>query len=348
MIVPRENEALIGHEKVEQRCLQDWQRGTLPHSLLIAGPKGIGKATFAYRLARFILSGGEGDNALFGPENLFVPEESPIFKRVATGSHGDLLTIMPDSEAATPIIKVDAVRKVGGFLSLTPAESAWRVVIVDSADDLNNNAANALLKVLEEPPSHSIIMLISHNPGKLLPTIRSRCRKLAMGALSRPDFEKVLESAGLQASAEEIEMLHMLSLGAPGLALQLREAHGEQLYKLLLDCLDNAPTLNQGAVSELVKKAGDSKKVGQWLSWKHMWDMMLHRILLIQNDISIPSCSEEERRTLSRLAQSFDSQHWLQVMECSHQWFLDADTLHLDRKQVIHSLLNAACGVQAI
>src|SRR5882724_5395502 len=193
---PRANPYLAGHEAAEASLIAAHAQGKLPHAIIIGGPRGIGKSTLAFRLARFVLSQGTSGAGLFAaaPASLALAEDHPVFSRVASGGHADLLTIErginpnkwkkrdapPDAEARKRVLRdeivVDDTREVANFLRLTAAEGGWRIVIVDSADDMNRNAANALLKILEEPPSRSLLLLVSHAPGRLLPTIRSRCR----------------------------------------------------------------------------------------------------------------------------------------------------------------------------
>lgn len=343
MIIPRLNTELIGHRDLEQLCLQKWQKNIMPHSLLLCGPQGIGKATFAFRLARFILNGGQGAGALFGPEDLSSDAESAASKRIAANAHGDLLVVEAEDKK---IIKIESVRKVSDFLSLTSAESGWQVVIIDSADDLNHNAANALLKTLEEPPAQSLILLISHNPGKLLPTIRSRCRKLAFQPLGESDFAKTLQLVEPTIEPHEIKGLFELSFGSPGLALTLRHAKGEALYQQLLQTLASAPQLDMKAATSMIQSAADAKKPDIWFSWKHGWEKMLQQIILLQSQIAIQAASTEESRILSHLSSHFSRDHWQRVREFSHRWFVDTEILHMDRKHVIHSLLNAACGAR--
>ena len=205
-ISPRNNSFLLGQTRAEEVFLKAWKNQTMHHAWILGGPKGIGKATLAYRIARFLLWADENKKDSYNSLN--VPEDSPVFKQVATGSHLDLMVVERDyietdrkkiikaiqngeapgeeelsSMKKSAFIRVDDVRKVNEFLSKTSFNHNWRVVIIDSADDMNKNAANALLKILEEPPAHTVLLLISHNAGMLLPTIRSRCAKLPLQAL---------------------------------------------------------------------------------------------------------------------------------------------------------------------
>src|SRR5215469_13580615 len=154
---PRENAALLGHEAAEAALLGAYRSGRLPHAWLFSGPRGIGKATLAFRFARFVLAGG-GEGGLFAaaPTTLAMPPTHPVFRRVASGGHADLLVVERGLDSKRRKLRseivVDDTRAIAGFLRLTPAEGNWRVVIVDGADLMNRNAANALLKTLEEPP----------------------------------------------------------------------------------------------------------------------------------------------------------------------------------------------------
>ncbi|NBX04404.1 MAG: AAA family ATPase [Alphaproteobacteria bacterium] len=161
-IIPKSNPTLLGHETQLSSLWADYESGKLAHGWLISGPRGIGKATLAYHFARGLLSG-----------ELEMDDSNPIFQRILADSHTDFRVIEPEydpkKEEFAREISVEQAREIAQFMRLTPGESNWRVVIVDSIDQLNVNAANAILKILEEPPAQAILMLISHNPGKLLP-----------------------------------------------------------------------------------------------------------------------------------------------------------------------------------
>src|ERR1700693_566426 len=189
---PRANPDLIGHEATEAALRRLFERDRLPHALLLAGPRGIGKATLAFRLARFVLarSGDELGPALLGEaagEGLAVSSDSGVFRRVASGGHADLFTLERGYDRKgrlRTVITVDDTREIADFLHLTSAEGGWRVVIIDGADAKKQSAANALLKILEEPPKRALLLLVAHSPGQLLPTIRSRCRRMNLSPLS--------------------------------------------------------------------------------------------------------------------------------------------------------------------
>ncbi len=192
---PRANPDLVGHESAEAALRRLFQSGRMPHAVLMTGPRGIGKATLAYRFARFVLAhGANGDDVGRLAEDegtLAVPAASGVFRRVASGGHADLLSVEraydPRRRRLRSEIVVDETREIAAFLRLTAGEGGWRVVIVDGADAMNRSAANALLKILEEPPRQALLLLVAHNPGRLLPTIRSRCRRFPMTAVAAVD-----------------------------------------------------------------------------------------------------------------------------------------------------------------
>src|SRR6266851_3709932 len=183
---PRANPDLVGHEGAERELRRLDEVGRLPHAILLSGPRGIGKATLAFRLARFLLAKGV-ERAGLDENGLAIDPESGVFRRVAAGGHADLLTIERAYDARRRRLRgeivVEDAREITGFFRLTAAEEGWRVVVVDGAEEMNRSAANALLKVLEEPPRQALLLLVSHSPGRLLPTIRSRCRRFPLAAL---------------------------------------------------------------------------------------------------------------------------------------------------------------------
>jgi DNA polymerase-3 subunit delta' len=208
--------------------------GRLHHAWLITGPEGIGKATLAYRFARGLLGG-----------QLDMDESNTVFRRVAAGTHADLLTIEREWDEKKKRLKktiaADDARKIAPFLHLTPAEGGWRVVIVDGAEDLNPTSANALLKILEEPPSRAVLMLVCSAPGRLLPTLRSRCRHLALAPLSASELDEALTPylPGLEPAARG--QLITLAEGSPGRALALAEQGGLAIAGLVTEVLSALP-----------------------------------------------------------------------------------------------------------
>lgn len=187
---PRETLSLIGHETREKAFLDAVSSGRMHHAWLLGGPEGVGKASFAYRAARFMLASGDPRTRASGRADLAMPESDPATRRVMARSHPDLHVLRripkPDGKSYTSNIPVDAVRRVIDRFGASAAEGGWRVCIVDSAEDMDRSAANALLKLLEEPPPQALFLIVAHAPGRMLPTIRSRCRLLSFEPLDEP------------------------------------------------------------------------------------------------------------------------------------------------------------------
>ena len=195
---PAENPHLFGHAEAIDLIASAYRSGKLHHALLLTGPKGIGKATFAFHLAHHLI---RHPGAAEAPDRFATPDPaSSLSRQIASGAHPAVLHLTRPYDDKTKkfrgAITVDEIRKVARFLSMRSHDDSYRVVIVDPADDMNRNAANALLKNLEEPPARAIFLLISHAPGGLLPTIRSRCQVLRMSPLSVEDVDQVLKSFG--------------------------------------------------------------------------------------------------------------------------------------------------------
>lgn len=235
MLAPRENLKLVGHQEERDDFLRTFHSDRFPHGWIVAGPCGIGKATFVFHMARYILSGRQDKNTSFS-------EKDPLYRRIVVQSHGDLWTLGGEDAQE---IDVDSVRKLNGCLNQTTAEGGWRVVVIDGANRLNRNAANALLKRLEEPPPKTVFFLITGFPGHLLPTIRSRCQTLSLNPLNEEEVKEALQFQGLP-----LPDYFSISLGSPGRLIRLMEGEGPQIYKELQKLLEG------GAATSFVRDYG--------------------------------------------------------------------------------------------
>jgi DNA polymerase-3 subunit delta' len=242
--LPRETTVLFGHDGAEQEFLAVYRSGRIPHAWLIVGEPGIGKATLAYRTARFVLAHPD-PSRIPAITSLALDPAHPTARRVAANAHTDLLALERtpgDNGKMRTVITVEQVRRLATFFGSTAGEGGWRVCIVDSADELKYpEGSNALLKMLEEPPPRSLFLLVSHAPGRLLPTIRSRCRRLALKPLRQGDVVSAASIAlgtdpadpavANAAAAARGSVSRAIAL-AGGPMLALREKVGELLMAL--------------------------------------------------------------------------------------------------------------------
>jgi DNA polymerase-3 subunit delta' len=347
---PRDNPELIGQGAAEKSFLQAWDSGRLAHAWLLTGPKGIGKATLAFRIARFVLSGGnESAGGLFGdaaPATLQMSPDHPIFRRISSGGHADFKLIergwSDDKQTKRKTeITVDDVRDVGSFMSLTPAEGGWRVVVVDAADEMNRNSANAILKVLEEPPKRALMLLIGHSPGRLLPTIRSRCRRLTLPPLARETVVELLRRHHPELSPVELQGLAALADGSIGRALSLHEQGGMELYGAMVGILNGLPKLPGSALHEFAEKIG---RQGDSVSlFGELFTGWLAKGALRAAGGQSAEVVGGEAELQRRLVERAGLERWTGLWERITSLFDRADAVNLDGKQVI---LNAFLAVE--
>lgn len=255
---PRERFDLIGHATAEETLLDAWRSGRMHHAWLIGGPQGIGKATLAYRFARFILAHPDPRGAMDKPD-LFVPPDHPVSARIVAGAHPDLLALRRIAEAGKDKIPQDisvgAVRAIVKFFGSTAGEGGWRICIVDSADEMNRSSANALLKLLEEPPQRSLFLIVSHMPGRLLPTIRSRCRTLTLAPLSEAEILQGLgEVEGAKIPAPEAAMIARHSEGSLRRALELAGGGQAEFAEAVDAALNRLPATDPAVLHALGDK----------------------------------------------------------------------------------------------
>ena len=248
---PREVYDLQGQEEAEVAFEAARGRGRLHHAWLLTGPEGVGKATFAYRAARRLLGApAYPDLGVLGAD-----PSHPVARQVAARSHPDLFVLEREGPDGKPrrVIPVDDARKLSEFFSKSPASAPHRVAIIDAADDLNPNAANAILKTLEEPPPRGVLLMVSHSPGRLLPTVRSRCRRLAFPSLG-VEATAAFMRARTEANPEDALRLAHMAEGAPGRALTLAANHALVVDDAARELISNLPQIDPARALSLAEK----------------------------------------------------------------------------------------------
>ncbi|WP_420429263.1 DNA polymerase III subunit delta' [Kordiimonas sp.] len=348
---PRATMQLFGHESGERQFLEAFNGDRLHHAWLLTGPKGIGKATLAWRMAKFLaVQPSDAAGGLFGEapkaDSLEVSAENPIVQRILGGGFGGIAVAERTENEKTGKLRsdivIDDVRKLTRFYSQTSAEGGWRVAIVDAADEMNTNAANALLKLLEEPPAKSILILVAHSPGKLLPTIRSRCRTLKLKPLAENSVRAVLAAKFPALSPEDLTALARLSSGAPGRAMEMASLDGVSLYRQMATQLTGLPRVNIPQVHTLAGQLAAPKADAEYRLFIAMFLNWIERLIrqsasgIATNDIMMGESAEMAR--ISALAKL---DHWLDLWEKMGRLVARADAVNLDRKQVIVNLFSS-------
>jgi DNA polymerase-3 subunit delta' len=326
----RANHDLFGHRHAAGTLEQAARSGRLPHAWVIAGPPGIGKATFAYRFARWLLSGGAERAAAVGHPPLHLAQEHPAFRRIVARGHADFAALTPAGSATVKsTIPVDAVRKAIGFLQLTPAEGGWRVVLVDQAETLRREAANALLKTLEEPAARSVLLLTTNAADRLLPTIRSRCRRLDLAPLDADAMDAALAHLLPEATPEERARLARIAEGSPGRALKLAGGEGLAIQELVDETLNALPKPDRRrwhAVADTVAAKRDGSSFLTFFA-------LLRR--------AIATATRDAAR--DRAAPAWLALHplaaWTTLWDSLGRLAAETDGLNLDRKQAVLTAL---------
>lgn len=351
---PRATVDLLGQDAAEKALVEAWFSGRMPHGWLFGGPEGVGKATLAYRLARRVLAGFEVESGLFAtppPTSLALDPHHPVFARVVAGAHHDLLCLereLDDKRQKTRAnITVDQVRGIAEFLHLTAGEGGWRIVIVDSVDDLNVSAANALLKILEEPPARALLLLISHAPGALLPTIRSRCRRLTLDPLPPTIIDRLLATHHPGLDPATRRALGLLGDGSVGRALALAAVDGPALLSTLVEVVGRPPDLTRvHAVAERLGRAGVDNEAA-YQAFVGLIDWWLARVVTTAargGGIGAGDVEEVvagEGAAARFLVERVGLDPLAELWEKTRGLFAQGDGLHLERRQLLLTALLA-------
>lgn len=338
---PRTMAVCYGHVHAEQELLNAAASDRLHHAWLFTGPPGIGKATLAYRFARFLLS-WSNDETRPGPETLDIPPDGRVFGQVAALSHPNLLVLrrpwQEDRKRLAMSIPVSEARRLRRFFGHTAGGGTWRVVIIDRAEELNAAAANALLKNLEEPPARCVFLLICSAPGRLPVTIRSRCRVMRLKPLDESDLLKSVDSAyqaaGLDHPGDDaVRKVVCLAQGSVGRALRMLEAGGNELHERLLGLLKGLPALDHQAAHVLADELSLANSDQAYHLFFDLAGETLSRI--VTHATTGEGAIGDESELADRIQATGALAQFAQLWETIQRAKAEADVLNLDRKTTV-------------
>jgi DNA polymerase-3 subunit delta' len=343
-IEPKNNDYLIGQEEAENFLLKSWKTNNLHNSWIFYGQKGIGKTTFAYKFAKFLLQANDKNKEIY--ETFYFDTNSNISKLVENGSHPDIKYIersytdtdqkkyekMISSDDFDPeevkklkksaIIKVDEIRKVNSFFSKTSSYNGWRIIIVDSVDDLNTEGANAILKILEEPPYKSIIILISHNINSLLPTIKSRCAKLQFKPLSNENLSILSNRYIPEINKDEKEFLLNISNGSIGNMINYQNHNGFDIYNKIKEITTRGKSFQSSNLLTLADEISNNENsyyIGKEMLLRYIKDMIENSEIASKVKVDIDEIYKIWKDTISI--------------------FNDVNVINMDKKQSIINII---------
>lgn len=330
---PRENKNLLGHDSALNFLAEKYAQNALHHAWLISGPRGIGKATFAFRFAEHLL---RHPNSKEAPTEFSMHDDS-VHSQIAKGAHPNVMVLRRPWDQKTKkfktTISIDEVRKTIKFFSTSSGANAWRICIVDPADDLKSSAANALLKILEEPPARTIFIVLAHSPRGLLPTIRSRCQTLSLKPLEEPVLSNILSSQGItnRMSDDEKHQLVSLANGSVRRAILLANSKAVQNFNDFMSNLQR-PSPDFASLHRLASSISIVSKADEF----QLFMDLIYDYLSAQ--IKDPTNMQDKDKLLLL------SQVWEETISSVETM----ETWNMDKKQVILSLFNNMRATQNI
>lgn len=348
LLPPREVAECLGHGEIEKLLLSLFNDGKLPHALIFAGTEGIGKSVMAFRLARFLLKNGQADEGpgLFGgglpagkPESLHVAPDDRIFRQVVSGGNPDFLVIERAFDEKKGkrgnTIGVDDVRRVAPFLRMKAwHDGGWRVVIVDDADTMTVAAQNAILKILEEPPPRTLLVLVAHRPAAMIATIRSRCRVMPFLPLSQDIFNALLKREHTDLTAQDMETLYGMMGGSAGQALALAAQGGVESIAQVMGLLAGWPHRDWTRVhaqAEVVGRGGEGAAL-QSFRTVMLW---IFDSVLRARACGLPLTGVLDNDAVLRLMNHYPLADWIEICENLKTHFDTVDFANLDKRQAV-------------
>ena len=351
IIHPRAAPRLIGHKTAQGLIAGQLAGGRPHHGWLLTGPRGVGKATFAYAVAKAVLTGAafrKGAAITDEPDALSWPGDHPAATQVAQGAAASLFVyerrVDPKSGRLRAQIDVDQVREHGARFHLHTADGGWRVAIVDSVNELNPSSSNALLKLLEEPPSKSLFLIVNHSGDFVLPTIRSRCLSLPFGPLSEAELNDVIDQSGQP--SDDPALIHRLAAGSAGRALEMISADGPALYRELIALLTALPDRDDKRLHKLAIRLTRGRETPEYAAFTGMlqdWLAKLGNLAARGTPPEMAAFVSGEADLLNRFVDQAGVDRWGTLWEKTVDLFRRAEYQNLDRKQ---TLLDAFYGLQ--
>ena len=348
---PKVTKTLFGHDFSEQEFINCYKSGKLHHGWLITGAKGIGKATLAWRIAKFLLTQpidsiqtngfldiSDGNKPIELDEHL----KNAITARIMAESEPRLAVLRKSFDEKRKTfrsnIQVDEVRQLNNFFSLSVSDGGGRVAIIDCVDDLNINAANALLKTLEEPPKNTVFLLISHNPQSLLPTIKSRCRELRLSNLTESNLISALRQINLTIPENDIEIYSLLGSGSVGNSIRLLEHDGAGLYRTILSFLNQLPNLNGFEIEKFVGTFTGTKNRSRLELFIELLNIVIARISKsgITGHSSAEKILKDEREIFEKLCPNpTNAKKWAELAQTQSENLKHGLAVNLDPGSLI-------------
>jgi len=346
---PRRMNRFNGHRAIEKRLLELYNVDRVPHGLVFAGIKGIGKATLAYRFARFLLANGlppdPNQDSLFGDAggdeltSMDLDVSSQTFSLVASGAHPDLFTVEraydESKDRYKESVEVNELRKVSPFLRMTASEGGWRIVIIDDADTMNRNAQNALLKILEEPPANTVLILVTHRLGALIPTILSRVQVMNFHPLSQDIIHEELGRLPGALNADDFAVITDLAQGSLGRALGYIEEGGVETLVKLLSILDQYPNVKWGDVHKLSEDLGRKGQERAYAMFDESFQWIYEVLVRAKARGADIPVSALQLASLQQLVKKSSLQDLVKTHENLHSLFEKTRYANLDKRQAV-------------
>ncbi|MDA8799797.1 DNA polymerase III subunit delta' [Amylibacter sp.] len=344
---PRHTQIIYGHHSPQLDFLDAYKTERLHHAWMITGSRGIGKATLGYKIAKFILSQNQSISDINQDlkDTLDIQSDHPVSKRINALGEPNLYLVRrlwdEKLKKFKQNITVDEIRKLKNFFSMSAADGGWRVAIIDAADEMNNAAANALLKILEEPPKKVLILLISHQPLQLMPTIRSRCRSLKCNNLSSEDLANALEQLDIEQSQDK-EQINILANGSVGSSVELISNNGIEIYNSIVQLAKQIPQINRQSIQSLADSCAGKNTAERYEITLRLFMLFISRLAkfgALQKNENNATLSIESKVFHELAPDTKSARKWADFSQIISERTSHARAVNLDPSMVILDML---------